>query len=368
MARSLLDSLRASAERMPTTREIAAACGCSQPTVSYALNNHPKIPAETRARVLRVARSLGWRPNAFASAYMAHLRTRRAPAFQAGLAFLIANRESGRIEDQLMHMRRHFAGARARAEALGYALEPIWLHEPGLTARRLNQVLRSRNVPGLLIPGLRTPSDIFDGIEWSRFAAVTMSYALPGPNLNRVAVDSAHGFDLMLRKAIDLGYRRVAVMVSDEYDARVNHGVLMPALYARERWAPKGSVLVCRFARSHAEEIPRIQSWLRRHRPDVVLAEDVVWRAIEGMKWRVPQDVAFISIDWAPEYPDFAGFNQHHELHGSVAIDMLIGQILQNERGLPTIPRVVLVKGEWADGLSAPPNAQRIKIKRSARL
>ncbi|MFH1496575.1 MAG: helix-turn-helix domain-containing protein, partial [Verrucomicrobiota bacterium] len=92
---------------MPTTREIAAACGCSQPTVSYALNNHPKIPAETRARVLRVARSLGWRPNAFASAYMAHLRTRREPSFQAALAFLIANRESGRIEDQLMHMRRH---------------------------------------------------------------------------------------------------------------------------------------------------------------------------------------------------------------------------------------------------------------------
>lgn len=368
MPRSLFAPLRGSAERMPTTREIAAACGCSQPTVSYALNNHPKITAETRARVLRVARSLGWRPNAFASAYMAHLRTRRAPAFQAALAFLIANRESGRIDDQLMHMRRHFAGAKARAAELGYALEPIWLHQPGLTARRLNQVLRSRNVPGLLIPGLRTRSALFDGIEWGRFAAVTMSYALDGPNLNRVAIDSTHGFDLMLRKAIELGYRRVAVMVSDEYDARVNHGVLMPTFYACERWAPKRSVRVCRFTRSHEGEIPRIQSWLRRHRPDAVLAEDVVWRAIKGMGWRVPQDVAFISIDWAPEYPDFAGFNQHHELHGSVAIDMLVSQILQNERGLPAIPRVVLVKGEWADGLSAPPKERAASTKRSASL
>lgn len=368
MPRSLLDTLRASSERMPTTREIAAACGCSQPTVSYALNNHPKIPAKTRDRVLRAARSLGWRPNAFASAYMAHLRTRRAPAFQAALAFLVANRESGRIEDQLMHMRRHFVGAKARAEALGYALEPIWLHAPGLTARRLNHVLRSRNIPGLLIPGLRTPSAIFDDIEWARFAAVTMSYALPGPRLNRVAVDSAHGFDLMLKKAIELGYRRVAVMVSDEYDARVNHGVLMPAFYARERWAPKRSVLVCRFAKDGAEEIPRIQSWLRRHRPDAVLAGDIVWRAIEAMGWRVPQDVAFISTDWAPEYPDFAGFNQHHELHGSVAIDMLVGQLLQNERGLPAIPRVVLVKGEWAAGMSAPPKARAATVRRSARL
>ena len=267
-----------------------------------------------------------------------------------------------------MHLRRHFVGAKQRAAELGYAIEPLWLHEPGLTARRLNHVLRSRNIPGLLIPGLRTPSAIFAGVEWGRFAAVTMSYALTTPNLNRVAIDSTHGFDLMLRKALSLGYRRVAVMVSDEYDARVNHGVLMPTFYARERWAPKGSVLVCRFERSHVDEIARIQAWLLRYRPDAVLAEDVVWRAIEHMGWRVPQDVAFISIDWAPEYPDFAGFNQHHELHGSVAIDMLVGQILQNERGLPAIPRVVLVKGEWADGLSAPPEAARVTIKRSARL
>ena len=368
MPRSLSHVLRASPERMPTTREIAAACGCSQPTVSYALNNHPKIPAETRKRVLKVARSLGWRPNAFASAYMAHLRTRRTPSFHASLAFLVANSESGRIKDQLLHMRRHFSGAKARAEELGYALEPIWLHQPGLTARRLNQVLRSRNIPGLLIPGLRDPSPIFEGIEWERFAVVAMSYSLPVPNLNRVAIDAVHGFDLMLRKAIELGYRKVAVMVSDEYDARVNHGVLLPTFYAKERWAPKGSILVCRYERTHEDEIPRIQTWLRKHRPDVVLGQDVVWRAIQGMEWRVPQDVAYISVDRAPEYPAIAGFNQHHEMHGSVAIDMLVSQILQNERGFPAIPRVVLVKGEWADGLSAPPRAKVTTMAGSARL
>ena len=267
-----------------------------------------------------------------------------------------------------MHTQRHFAGARTRASELGYELEPVWLNEPGITARRLNQILRSRNIPGLLIPGWKDRSEIFTSIEWERFAAVALSYALPTPNLHRVAIDSTHGFDLMLQKAIELGYRRVAVMVSDEYDARVNHGVLMPTFYARERWAPKGSVLVCRFARTHKDEIPRIQAWLRKHRPDAVLAEDVVWRAIEGMGWRVPQDVAFISIDWAPEYPHFAGFNQHHELHGSVGIDMLVSQILQNQRGLPAIPRVVLVKGDWADGLSAPPKAQAAAIKCSAHL
>lgn len=359
-------------DRMPTTREIAAACGCSQPTVSYALNGHPKIPAETRKRIQTVARSLGWRPNAFASAYMAHLRTRRAPAFQATLAFLVANKQSGRISDQLMHIQRHFSGAKARAAALGYGLEPMWLHESGLTARRLNQVLRNRNIPGLLIPGWRHPSSILTEIDWGRFAAVALGHSLQKPQLNRSAVNTAHGFELMLRKAVELGYRRVAVAVSDVYDEWVNHGVLHPAFYARERWAAEMrdvQILVCRFARSHADEIPFIQSWLKKVRPDVVLAEDVVWRAIERMGWRVPQDIAFISTDWAPEYPDIGGFNQHHELHGSVAVDLVVGQILQNERGLPSIPREVLVKGEWADGISVPPKAEIAALGgRSARL
>jgi len=353
---------------MPTTREIAAATGYSQATVSHALNGHPKIPVATREYIYRVAKEKGWQPNAFVSAYMAHLKTKRAPAFQAALAFLLANKQSGEISDQSMHTQRHFSGAQSRARELGYELVPIWLNEPGVTARRLNQILHNRNIPGLLIPGWKDRSEIFAGIDWGRFVAVTMSYALPMPNLNRVAIDSAHGFDLMLKKAIELGYRRVAVMVSDEYDARVNHGVLMPTFYARERWAPKKSILVCRFSRSHQKEIPRIQTWLQRNRPDVVLAEEVVRQAIEGMRWRVPQDVAFISIDWAPEYPDFAGFNQHHELHGAVGIDMLVSQILHNQRGFPEIPRVVLVKGDWADGLSAPLKAEAARMERSAQL
>ncbi len=347
--------------RMPTLREIAAACDCSHPTVSYALNGHPKISSATRERIRKVACEMGWRPNAFASAYMAQLRTRRSPAFQAALAFLVANKHSGRINDQPYHIQRHFAGAQARAEKLGYKLESFWLHEPRLTARRLNQMLRSRNIPGFIIPGIIHPSDIFEGIDWAHFVAVTMAWSLKTPSLNRVGVDAAHGFDLMLRKAVALGYRRIGVMVSDEYDARVNHGVLFPAFYARERWAAEMGgveILVCRFARSHLDEIPFVQKWLRKNNPDVVLAEVTVERAIEQMGWRVPQDVAIISVDRAPEYSVLGGFNQRHELHGSVAVDLLVGQILQNERGLPTIPREVLIKGEWVNGISVPPKAE----------
>lgn len=54
---------------MPTTLEdIARALNVSKMTVSRAINNHPEINSETRARVLAAAQKMNYRPNQFARA------------------------------------------------------------------------------------------------------------------------------------------------------------------------------------------------------------------------------------------------------------------------------------------------------------
>ncbi len=51
-------------QRRVTSEDVARASGVSRATVSYVLNNDPRqsIPLETRERVLKVARELGYRP------------------------------------------------------------------------------------------------------------------------------------------------------------------------------------------------------------------------------------------------------------------------------------------------------------------
>jgi DNA-binding LacI/PurR family transcriptional regulator len=51
-------------QRRVTSEDVARASGVSRATVSYVLNNDPRqsIPQETRERVLKVARELGYRP------------------------------------------------------------------------------------------------------------------------------------------------------------------------------------------------------------------------------------------------------------------------------------------------------------------
>src|SRR5580765_3329795 len=54
---------------MPTTLEdIARALRVSKMTVSRAINNHPEISRQTRARILAMAQKMKYRPNQFARA------------------------------------------------------------------------------------------------------------------------------------------------------------------------------------------------------------------------------------------------------------------------------------------------------------
>ena len=56
---------------MPVTLEdIARALNVSKMTLSRAINNHPEISSETRARILATAQKMNYGPNQFARALM----------------------------------------------------------------------------------------------------------------------------------------------------------------------------------------------------------------------------------------------------------------------------------------------------------
>src|SRR5262245_52865639 len=88
-----------------TLADIARALGVSKMTVSRAINNHPEISPETRARILDAAQRMNYRPNQFARA----LTTNRS--------FLL-----GVVVPDLMHS--YFAeicrGIESVAKPLGY--------------------------------------------------------------------------------------------------------------------------------------------------------------------------------------------------------------------------------------------------------
>ncbi len=340
--------------RYPTTREIATACACSQSTVSNALRNDPRISAETRARIQKIATEMGWRANPLAAAFMAHLRSTKPPRYQANLAFIVSHPQSARVEDLPPHQRENFRGARNRAEQLGYVLDPVWVQEPGINADNLARMLQRREIHGLIIPGMIGPTPLFASFDWRHFSSVALGSGLAESPLHRVAFNYNRAIPMALHRLFEMGYRRIGVIVSTAYDKKVNHGWLYPLYYEQKQPWGRQWIKSCIFSGSDASDRHRVRAWIEKERPDVILGEYLAWHVIHEMGWRIPDDVAFATFDWSAEHPDIGGIHQSHDIIGAMAVDLLTSQLTQNERGLPAVPKLLQIEGKWRDGESVP--------------
>ena len=95
---------------MASMKDIARKCGVSVATVSKALNNHPDIGEETRSRICRAAREMGYMANSAARA----LKTNRT--YNLGILFVDEHR-SGLGHEYFSSM---LESLKEEAEAHGY--------------------------------------------------------------------------------------------------------------------------------------------------------------------------------------------------------------------------------------------------------
>lgn len=340
--------------KTPTYGEIAKACGVSSSTVSRALNNHRSIPRSTQQRIHDVARKMGWRPNPLASAYMAHLRSTNPPSFKAILGVVVDYPMPRGVEDLPLHIQRLYGGVKQRAGESGYEVRLFSLQEPEMTPARLDCALFNRNIPGFVVAGMATPGKVLQGLNWSRYAAVAMGFSLAGPQLHRVATNVMHGFKLVIDQVFRLGYQRVGVAVSQDYDERTNHGVLFPMSFIKQHLRPGQSLDVFAYPQHGEDAIEPVAQWLRDCRPQLAVGTYVA-EAIKRLGWRIPQDIALATFDRSPEYPEHAGLDQRYEAAGRVAADVLISEITHNRRGIPDEPVEHTIRGRWVEGSTAPP-------------
>jgi LacI family transcriptional regulator len=93
-------------------------------------------------------------------------------------------------------------------------------------------------------------------------------------------------------------------------------------------------------------------TWFRRHRPEVLLTANAarLLSYLKNLGLLVPEDVCVVSLDRRSADRDIAGINQDYAGWGATAVDILIGMIHRNERGLPARPIRVLSDGEWVAG------------------
>ncbi|WP_315839513.1 LacI family DNA-binding transcriptional regulator [Limnospira sp. PMC 1243.20] len=120
-------------------------------TVSRGLRNDPRISASMKERVRKLAKERGYKLDPETTRLMAHIRSTRDKRTDSVLALLPDAHKPGELS-QDPYTRNVIQGAQKRAEELGFRLETLRLREPGMTQSRLETILYTRAIHGVLIP------------------------------------------------------------------------------------------------------------------------------------------------------------------------------------------------------------------------
>ncbi|MDF3055847.1 MAG: LacI family transcriptional regulator [Rariglobus sp.] len=334
-----------------TLADIARRAGVSRTAVSYALRDDPNIAPETRARIRKVADTLGYRPDPVLAKLMAHLHAGRGRTHAGKLAFLNVHEERDYWvrTAALSDFRR---SAEARAAELGYGTEEFWLHEPRRSPRRLAQMLVARGIRGLVVGSTGRHGSVVE-FPWADFAALAVGYSVEVPALHRVVTHHYRNTRLALRKVAEAGYSRVGFAADRRSEAAMENLHLAAFLAYQQEIFPEAE-RVPPFFHDSDDGGEGFRRWFDAHRPGVVLSTVLGRDELSEAGLRVPEDVPLVRLLlWNPN-EGMAGVRPGYERLGAAAVNLLTGQLQHDAYGVPADPKIVQVEGVWCDGASLP--------------
>lgn len=330
-----------------TLRQVAHAAGVSLATASLALRSDARITPDTREKVIRTARALGYRPDPAVSAFMLGLRRGQPAPARANIAVLPFAAELPPGTRPYAAAIR--AGVEAHATSRGYSVIDVGLKQHG---RRLGKVLYAQGVSGVILLPLAEPQDLSGALDWSGFSVVATSFTITRPRVHVVVPHHFANMQQILGALQARGYRRLGLLLSGRgFVERVNRTFLAAvALHNRQVGAAAVEPLVVEGERFIAGALP---SWLAEQKPDVVITNNApaVSRLLGEHGLRIPGNMGLLDLG-ADHADQFACFDQMPRLLGEEAAFRVISLMHRGEKGVPPRAFVSMLEGELVDGRS----------------
>lgn len=342
----------------PSLRDIASALGISHVAVSLALRDSPRISEKRRLEVKAMAEKLGYRPDPMLASLVAYRQSKRPAEIRSCLGWI---NQWDRPEDLRAHREfdQYWQGAGEAAEKLGYRLEEFrW--PAGKSGRRLQSILQTRGVRGLLLPPHRNDMDLPD-FDWGQFSLVRFGASVTSVRAHTVTSDQAHCARLAYEKAVELGYTRIGYVSDDKFEHNTRGHFREGYLNAKEELVPRrnrlNTLMLGEKPSAHPAEL---RAWLKRDRPDAVITPVPFFKALtDQLGLRIPADLAVATTSLLDGGLDTGSDQNSHEI-GRVAVSTLASLVLENQRGIPAYQRRILVEGRWVQGTSMPKAGLRI--------
>lgn len=279
---------RATRERL-TIRDVARQANVSIGTVSKALNNNGSLSAETRARVIAVAKALGFQPNDLAHSL------HRGQTFTVGL---ISNDNFGRFSIPIMEgLEEHLSDSRISVFMCNAA------DDPEREALHIESLLKKR-VDGIVVTARRVDARRTLDTGSSGIPVIYAFSQADDPHAHCILPDDEGGAALATEHLARLGRRRIAHVTGPErfQAVRDRRDGYREALQQAGLMEPEGYYLPGVWSEGWGREAVAQLFRSSATAPDAIFCgSDQIARgvadALRERAIRVPEDVAIVGFD-----------------------------------------------------------------------
>lgn len=271
-----------------TIVDVARAAGVSTATVSRVLNDHPKVDAALRARVLSAVKQLGYRPSRAART----LRTRQNRVW----ALIISDVRTGPFFADLVR------GVEDIAYGAGYSLFLCNADEDAAKEATYIELAVAENVSGVILTPSSERTDLAPLVH-SGIPVVLADRTLARAQADGVLVDNVGGAYSAVSHLLANGYKRIACITGPLQTTTGERRWVgyCKALVEGGRKVDEALVRVADFREAGGRAAMSDLLRLRR-RPDAVFVTNHLMaigalQAIDQAGLGIPTDIAIVSFD-----------------------------------------------------------------------
>lgn len=328
--------------------DVAKRLGVSSSTVSRALSGSGRISEKRRKEIVSVARELGYRPNPMISALIKN-RHKKSNFQEVGTIALVTDYPSKGGWQKKDVCQWEFEGLSKRADEMGFKIEEFPLSKYEYDPLKLEKILRSRGIRGVLLGFSRNPQRRLD-LPTEHFAVAGLSAYFRKSDVDRSNFHGHYNVRLALDTLNSYGYKKIGLVVP-EFNNRISGYLWSGAMLDWQRRLPE----TCQCNPYIPESDTSFDSfsfWIEKEKPDALIVYKLpVEKWLQKLGISIPNDigVGYLFRSKA-EMKRAAGIDGNLNQVGATAIDLVITNLNTNQLGLPKSPKEVLVKGFWRDG------------------
>lgn len=279
---------------MVSLKDIAAASGISLTQVSRALNNHSDVSEETKQKVRRIAKEMGYVKNINAQ--------RLATKVSNQIAVIVigmnedANDSGGNIFIDIIRGINKFA-TEVEYEAIIHLVE-------NKRKKSYLEYCKERAIEGVIIIGSQFDDPRFTELVESDFPCVAIDIQIDGKNKGSVIINNTYYSMIAVNEIIKSGKNKIAMLSGTEHDMvslERKAGYEM-ALRTNKLTVDENIIINCEF--DYNKSIEATRDLLNCNVDGIFCASDYMAlgaiKAIEENGLRIPEDIAVFGFDGIP--------------------------------------------------------------------